>query len=74
MTDLSGIPKKMAGPSNRVDMGSSEPASLEGSGALADRELRSANQAVQEAIAAAEEAANPGGDDKADGTPPASTK
>src|SRR5918998_274986 len=60
MTDLSGIPKKVTGPRKRIDMGSSEPASLEGSGALADRELRAANQAVQEAIAAAEDAANPG--------------
>ena len=83
MTDLSGIPKKVSGPRKRIDMGSAEPASLEGSGALADRELRAANQAVQEAIAAAEDAANPGGDDKAappsdgaspdDGTPPASS-
>jgi regulator of protease activity HflC (stomatin/prohibitin superfamily) len=70
MTDMSGIPKKMSGPRKRVDMGSSEPASLEGSGALGDRELRAANQAVQEAIAAAEDAANPGGADKA---PPAPT-
>src|SRR5687768_11280693 len=52
MTDLAGIPREATGPRKRIDMGSSEPASLEGSGALADRELKAANQAVQEAIAA----------------------
>ena len=81
MTEMSGIPKNVSGPRKRVDMGSAEPASLEGSGALGDRELRAANQAVQDAIAAAEDAANPGAAaDKAaasrpgavpeDGTPP----
>jgi regulator of protease activity HflC (stomatin/prohibitin superfamily) len=81
MTDLAGIPREATGPRKRVDMGSSEPASLEGSGALADRELRSANRAVQDAIAAAEDAANPGSSRESssgdvvpeDGTPPAPT-
>jgi hypothetical protein len=60
MTDLAGIPKEVDGPRTRVDMGSSAPATLEGSGAVADSELRKANAAVEEAIAEARDAANPG--------------
>src|SRR3954447_123430 len=60
MTDLAGIPKEVEGPLQRVDMGSSEPAHLEGSGALHDSELRKANAAVEAAIAEAAIAANPG--------------
>ena len=52
--EIVGIPKDSGGPRKRVDMGSMDPAKLEGSGALADRELSQANAAVQEAIAAAE--------------------
>jgi hypothetical protein len=51
MTDLTGIPKEVSGPRKRVDMGSSERASLAGSGA--DAELSKANAAVQAAIAEA---------------------
>jgi hypothetical protein len=58
--EIAGIPKHSGGPRTRVDMGSMEPASLEGSGALHDRELSEANKAVQDAIAAAEDAAGPG--------------
>jgi regulator of protease activity HflC (stomatin/prohibitin superfamily) len=82
MTDLAGIPKepKSTGPRKRVDMGSTEPAKLAGSGALADAEVSKANEAVQAAIAEAASAANPraanldaGTDagDAAPGTPPA---
>src|SRR3954470_22022801 len=44
---IPGIPKSSAGSKTRVDMGSSEPAHLEGSGALHDSELRKANAAVE---------------------------
>ena len=73
--EIAGIPKESGGPRKRVDMGSMERERLGGSGALHDRELSEANQAVQEAIAAAEDAAGPGSsaappsDDG--GTPPA---
>jgi hypothetical protein len=40
-------------------MGSTDPATLAGSGAL-DRELSKANKAVEDAIAEAERSANPG--------------
>ncbi|WP_432478759.1 SPFH domain-containing protein [Nocardioides sp. GXQ0305] len=54
--EVAGIPQN-ATPRKRVDMGSSEPQL----GPTADdRELSNANEAVQEAIAAAESAANPG--------------
>ncbi len=61
--EIAGIPKDSGGPRVRVDMGSREPASLEGSGALADNEVRKANEAVAAAIAEAESAANPGASD-----------
>jgi len=57
--EIAGIPKESDGPRTRVDMGTTEPPTLGGSGAL-DRELSSANKAVADAIAAAEHAANPG--------------
>src|SRR6188768_4198406 len=38
MTDLAGIPQHTSGSKTRVDMGSTEPARLAGSGALADSE------------------------------------
>jgi hypothetical protein len=60
MTDLAGIPREATGPRKRVDMGSREPAQLAGSGALADAEVAKANKAVQDAIAEAASAANPG--------------
>jgi regulator of protease activity HflC (stomatin/prohibitin superfamily) len=60
MTDLAGIPQHSSGSRTRVDMGSTEPPQLGGSGALADSELRKANAAVEAAIAAASEAAGPG--------------
>ena len=55
MNDLRGIPQKTDGPKTRVDMGDSEP-EVPG----ADLETSRTNDAVQEAIAAAESAANPG--------------
>jgi regulator of protease activity HflC (stomatin/prohibitin superfamily) len=58
--EISGIPKSSGGPRKRVDLGSSDPAKLEGSGALTDREVSKANEAVQAAIAEAASAANPG--------------
>jgi regulator of protease activity HflC (stomatin/prohibitin superfamily) len=57
--EIAGIPQKVAGPLKRVDMGSTDPAVLRGSGAL-DRELSQANKAVEDAIAEAERSANPG--------------
>jgi regulator of protease activity HflC (stomatin/prohibitin superfamily) len=60
MTDLAGIPQHTSGSKTRVDMGSTEPALLAGSGALADNELKKANAAVEAAIAEASQAAHPG--------------
>ena len=57
--EIAGIPKDSGGPRNRVDMGSTDRAALEGSGALADAEVSKANAAVQAAIAEAAQAANP---------------
>ncbi|HYG94830.1 MAG TPA: SPFH domain-containing protein, partial [Nocardioides sp.] len=57
INQLPGIPKEVDGPKHRVDMGSSEPLT---SGPSADSEVSEANQAVAEAIAAAESAARPG--------------
>jgi hypothetical protein len=59
MHEIAGIPKTSSGPRTRVDMGSMDPPTLAGSGAL-DSELSKANKAVEDAIAAAEHAANPG--------------
>ena len=69
--EIAGIPQD-ATPRKRVDMGPTEP---ELPGTSSDRELSGANQAVQEAIAAAESAANPGKEsrepaDLGDETPP----
>jgi len=55
--EIAGIPKASGGPSKRVDMGSTETARLSRD---TDRELTSANKAVEDAIAEAEHAANPG--------------
>ena len=58
MTDLAGIPKEVEGPRTRVDMGPSEPQLP-----MSDRddaELTRTNKAVEEAIAEAKAAANPG--------------
>jgi len=54
--EIAGIPKK-ATPRTRVDMGPTEPELVKGSDELGRSE---ASRAVAEAIAAAEEAANPG--------------
>ena len=66
--EIAGIPQKVAGPLKRVDMGSTEPPTLRGSGAL-DDELSLANKAVEDAIAEAERSANPGRNSEV--TPPA---
>ena len=60
MSEMAGIPKENAGPRNRVDMGSMEPAKLAGSGALAESERGRTSKAVEDAIAEAKAAANPG--------------
>src|SRR3954465_2103732 len=67
--EIAGIPQKVDGPLKRVDMGSTDPAVLGGSGAL-DRELSQANKAVEDAIAEAERSANPGRNAEGN-TPPA---
>jgi regulator of protease activity HflC (stomatin/prohibitin superfamily) len=54
--EIAGIPKE-ASPRTRVDMGPSEPQLPRSS---ADPETRATNEAVQQAIAEAENAANPG--------------
>ena len=64
MNSLRGIPDEVDGPRTRVDMGATGPASLEPS---PDSELSKTNAAVEEAIAEAAKAANPG---KNLGTPP----
>jgi len=57
MTQLQGIPREVDGPARRVDMGPADPvAPTAGS---TDPELSDANDAVQQAIAAAESAAHP---------------
>jgi hypothetical protein len=61
--EVGGIPLKTDGPKNRVDLGSSEPAVVGGSGALA-----SAEASVQEALREAEAA---GGTPDAPTPPPA---
>jgi hypothetical protein len=57
MTDLKGIPQDVEGPRTRVDMGPSEPESMEPG---VDAELANTNASVEQAIAEAESAANPG--------------
>ncbi len=64
--EVAGIPQD-ATPRKRVDMGPTEP-QLD---SASDRELSGANKAVQEAIAAAASAANPGKDTKHTAPPPA---
>jgi regulator of protease activity HflC (stomatin/prohibitin superfamily) len=73
MNNLQGIPQHVDGPKTRVDTGSTEPATIGGSGALADRELERTNAAVEEAIEAAAQAARTGRPPVADPgtTPPA---
>ncbi len=56
LNDLQGIPQEVEGPRTRVDMGPSEPEVAAG----VDSELASTTASVEEAIAAAERAANPG--------------
>ncbi len=58
MTDLAGIPKEVDGPRTRVDMGPREP-QLQGSQAQSD-ELARTQASVEQAIAEARDAANPG--------------
>jgi regulator of protease activity HflC (stomatin/prohibitin superfamily) len=68
---IAGIPQDTGGVKNRVDMGSTEPPALSSD---TDRELSSTNKAVEDAIAEAEHAANPGRGTHAaadDGPPPA---
>ena len=60
MTNLQGIPKEVAGPKTRVDMGPPEPVSLTGAHATSESELTRTNAAVEAAIAEAAEAADPG--------------
>jgi regulator of protease activity HflC (stomatin/prohibitin superfamily) len=57
MNDLKGIPQDVEGPRTRVDMGPSEPQGVESG---IDSELANTNASVEQAIAAAESAANPG--------------
>jgi regulator of protease activity HflC (stomatin/prohibitin superfamily) len=55
--EIAGIPKESGGVRKRVDMGPTEPTKLSSD---TDRELTSANKAVEDAIAEAAHAANPG--------------
>ncbi len=57
MNELRGIPQEVDGPRTRVDMGPSEP--VVPTPASADPELSKANDAVKQAIAEAQIAANP---------------
>src|SRR6476469_3091435 len=68
MNNLQGIPQQVEGPLKRVDMGSAEPAVAGDGAAVPDSELSKANAAVEEAIAEADRAANPG---KPGAVPPA---
>jgi hypothetical protein len=68
--EIAGIPRDSGGPRKRVDLGTSEPAKLAGSGALGDAEVSKANAAVQAAIAEAAQAANPGGAESAEPASP----
>ncbi|MGA8256063.1 MAG: SPFH domain-containing protein [Nocardioides sp.] len=58
MNELKGIPTEVDGPRTRVDMGASEPQTSRGSAGTGTADT---TKAVQEAIAAAQEAAGPGG-------------
>ena len=64
LNEIAGIPKDSS-PRKRVDMGPSEPRLP----AAADRELSATNEAVREAIAEAETAANPGASAKVSDVP-----
>ena len=64
LNEIAGIPKNSS-PRKRVDMGPSEPRLP----AAADRELSATNEAVREAIAEAETAANPGASAKVSDVP-----
>jgi hypothetical protein len=55
--EIAGIPQQTGGVRTRVDMGTSDP---EKRSTETDRELSSANKAVEDAIAEAERSANPG--------------
>lgn len=55
MNSLQGIPQEVDGPRTRVDMGASEPAALSD-----DDGVSKANEAVEQAIAEATQAAHPG--------------
>src|SRR5215467_2717273 len=57
--EIAGIPKETQGPLKRVDMGSSD-VTLPTAAAPSDRELSRTNKAVEDAIAEAAHAANPG--------------
>ena len=57
MNDLKGIPQDVEGPRTRVDMGPSAPESVTSGD---DAELANTTASVEQAIAAAESAANPG--------------
>jgi regulator of protease activity HflC (stomatin/prohibitin superfamily) len=65
---IAGIPQGTGGVKNRVDMGSTEPPKLSSD---TDRELSNANKAVEDAIAEAASAANPGRSAHPDDVPPA---
>ncbi len=58
MNELKGIPTEVDGPRTRVDMGPSEPQVSRGSSTTGTADT---TKAVQEAIAAAQDAAGPGG-------------
>ena len=64
MNDLKGIPQEVEGPRTRVDMGPSEPEVEAG----VESELERTTASVEQAIAEAESAANPGKPDP--GAPP----
>ncbi|MFB9314759.1 SPFH domain-containing protein [Nocardioides plantarum] len=57
MTQLQGIPKEVDGPATRVDMGPKDP--VVPTADAVDPEVSQANDAVQQAIAAAQSAAHP---------------
>jgi regulator of protease activity HflC (stomatin/prohibitin superfamily) len=57
MNDLKGIPQEVEGPRTRVDMGPAEP---EDAASGIDSELANTTASVEQAIAEAESAANPG--------------
>ena len=69
MQEIAGIPKQTSGVKTRVDMGPTDPPQL---ATDTDRELSSTNKAVEDAIAEAAHAANPGhGAHAAPDAPPA---